>query len=297
MRNSSAFIGTGVALVTPYKNQKVDFDAYANIIEHVLEGGVEYLVPLGSTGEAVMLTTEECQKVIDFTIDVVKGRAPLVGGHFGHNHTAHLIKYMDQFDTSRLDALLSSCPSYIKPTQEGLFQHYRAIVEHAPKPVILYNVPSRTGVNMAPETVVRLAEISDQFIGIKEASADLHQIEQLTKNLPDDFIVTSGDDPTALASMSIGAHGVISVIGNAYPSIFSDMIRLALDGNFKEAHRLNQKVQEIHQWLYVEGNPVGIKAAMEHLGFCNRDVRLPLVEMSSENVANLIQAMEQVSNS
>lgn len=297
MSNSSQFIGTGVALITPFNNQLIDYDSLSNIIEHVIAEGVDYLVPLGSTGEAVMLTTAECQDVINFTVDQAKGRVPIVGGLFGHNHTAHLIKYIDRFDTSKLDALLSSCPGYVKPSQEGLFRHYSALAKSAPKPIILYNVPSRTGVNMLPETVMRLADQFENIIGIKEASGDLAQVEKLTKYLPDDFIVTSGDDPTALASVAVGTQGVISVIANAYPKIFSDMIHLALNDQFKAAYELNQQVQDLHRWLYVEGNPVGIKAAMEHLGFCNRSVRLPLAEMSEQNVEHLVAAMDQVTRS
>ncbi len=290
------FRGTGVALVTPFKDQAIDFNALADIIDHVLNEGVEYLVPLGSTGEAVTLTTQECQQVINFVVERAKGKVPVVGGLFGSNNTARLIKYIKDFDVSGLDALLSSCPAYVKPSQEGLYLHYSAIAEMSPKPIILYNVPSRTGVNMLPPTVIRLAEQHPNIVAIKEASGDLSQIEKITKNCPKEFVVLSGDDPTAMASLSIGAQGVISVIANAYPRIFSDMIRYGLKGEFKQAHQLNQKLQDVHPWLYVEGNPVGIKAALEYLGLCNREVRLPLAPMSEANLEHLVEELRKVNS-
>ena len=297
MINSGQFRGTGVALITPFKNNKIDFDALSNVLEHVLTGGVEYLVPLGSTGEAVTLTTQECQEVIDFVVEQTRGRVPIVGGLFGSNNTARLIRYIHDFDTSGLDALLSSCPAYVKPSQEGLFRHYSAIAARSPKPIILYNVPSRTGCNMLPETVQRLANHSEKFIAIKEATGDLSQIEKLTKILPEEFSVLSGDDPTALASLAVGSKGVISVIGNAYPKLFSDLIRLGLNNQFPKAHRLNQKIQDLHHWLYIEGNPVGVKAAMEHHGLSSREVRLPLAEMSEANFDMLGKAMAAIAPS
>ena len=296
MSDVSMFRGTGVALVTPFKNHIIDFNAYADVIDHVLDGGVEYLVPLGTTGEAVTLTTQECQQVIDFTVERAKGKVPVVGGLFGSNNTARLIQYIRDFDVSRLDALLSSCPAYVKPSQEGLYRHYSALAEASPKPIILYNVPSRTGVNMLPATVIRLAEKHSNIVAIKEATGDLGQMEKITKNCPDDFLLLSGDDPTAMASLSIGGQGVISVIANAFPRIFSDMIRHGLQGEFKEAHQLNQKLQDVHRWLYIEGNPVGIKAALEYRGLCTREVRLPLAELSEENLKHLVQELGKINN-
>ncbi len=291
MSDQKMFWGTGVALITPFKDQRIDYDAFAEIIEHVIDGGVDYLVPLGTTGEAVTLTTEECNKVIRFTVERAKDRLPVVGGLFGSNNTGGLIRYLNQFNTQGLAAILSSSPSYLKPTQEGIYRHYTALANASTLPIILYNVPGRTSSNLAADTILKLAN-HPFIVAVKEASANFDQIQQLTKHAPDTFSVLSGDDPTTLATIAVGGKGVISVIANAFPNQFSTMIRLALQEKFTQARALNQQLQDLHHWLYIEGNPVGIKGAMQYLGFCSREVRLPLAPLSDQNYQNLSQAIQ-----
>ncbi len=274
------------------QNGKVDYNALEQLINHVIEGGVDYLVSLGTTGEAVTLYTEECREVLDFTIKINAGRLPIVAGHFGSNRTDYLVGRIHQFNFEGVDAVLSSSPSYIKPTQEGIFQHYMKIADACPKPIILYNVPGRTASTMSPETVVRIAKANDKFIGVKDATGDLVQGAQVIKDAPENFLVLSGDDPTALPLIACGAHGVISVIANAYPGPFSDLIRKSINGDFATAKKIHLDLLNIHPWLYADGNPVGIKAALEILGIGTREVRLPLSPIQEQNLAGLKAAME-----
>jgi len=283
--------GTGVALVTPFKNGNVDYSALEKIIEHVIAGGVDFLVSLGTTGEAVTLSAKECQEVLDFTVNVTKERVPIVAGHFGDNYTAQLTERIKATNLEGVSAIMSCSPPYVKPSQEGIYRHFMEIAKVSPIPIILYNVPGRTACNIDPETVLRLAQASDLFIGVKEASGDLVQTAQLVKIMPEDFYIWSGDDPTALGAMSCGADGVISVIANVFPKLFSDMIRAALAGDFAKANALNLQVLDVHPWLYVEGNPTGVKAALEMEGFCTKDVRTPLAELSDENYSELKKAL------
>lgn len=285
------FIGTGVAIITPFKNNEIDYPAFGNIIDYVIQGGVNYIVVLGSTGEAATVSAEEERKVLDFCIDHVKNRVPIVAGNFGSNNTQALVEKLKTYNFEGISAVLSSSPSYVKPTQEGIFQHYKALADVSPVPIILYNVPGRTHSNMSWKTTVRLAEYSRTFVGIKEASADLIQAINIIKNKPEHFIVTSGDDYIALPMTAVGGDGVISVIANALPKAFSQMINFALDQDLFAANQLNMKIYDLHDWLYVEGNPVGIKAAMEILGYCTKDVRLPLAAMSSNNYNLLSQEL------
>jgi 4-hydroxy-tetrahydrodipicolinate synthase len=288
----SKFIGTGVAIITPFRNGEIDFDAMSNIIEHVIVGGVEYIVALGSTGETATLDEKESRQVLDHVIKHVNKRVPIVAGNFAGNNTKDLVRLIKSFDLTGIDALLSSSPAYVKPSQEGIFQHYTAIAEASPLPIILYNVPGRTRSNMEWETTVRLAESSKQFIGIKEASGDLIQATRIIKNRPADFFVTSGDDEVALPMIACGGEGVISVMANAFPHSFSSMIRAALNEDYVEARKLNFQTYDLHKWLYIEGNPVGIKSAMEILGLCTNEVRLPLAKMSQSNYGLLKKAVE-----
>lgn len=281
------FHGTGVALITPFKNSEVDFSGLGKIIEHVIGGGVDYLVLLGSTGETATLNDEESRSIIDYALEKINGRKPVVIGNFGGNNTKELVKQIKSYDFSGIDAILSSSPAYVKPSQEGIFQHYMALESESPVPIILYNVPGRTRSNIEWFTTIRLAEASSTFIGIKEASGDLIQTTRIIKNRRDDFFVTSGDDEVALPMIAAGGEGVISVIANALPLEFSSMIRAALNNNYIEARMWNFKTYDLHKWLYIEGNPVGIKSAMEILGFCSNEVRLPLSRMSSENYESL----------
>lgn len=290
----SQFVGTGVAMITPFKNGQVDFDTIEKIIEHLIEGGIDYLVALGSTGETATLNEEESRKVLDVVIASVNGRIPIVAGNFGGNNTKELCKKISSYNFDGIDAILSSSPAYVKPSQEGIYQHFMQLESVCPVPIILYNVPGRTRSNMEWTTTVRLAEASEKFIGIKEASGDLIQATRIIYNKPDAFFVTSGDDEVALPMVACGGDGVISVIGNAFPKEFSGMINAALANNFKEARRLNKLTYDLHKWLYIEGNPVGVKSAMKLLGFGENDVRLPLSNMSNENFEQLENALNQV---
>lgn len=292
----SRFIGTGVAIVTPFKDNSVDFVGLQNVINHVIDGGVDYIVALGSTGESATLSEDEARKVLDFCIREINGRVPLVAGNFGGNDTAALVRKLKSYNFDGITAILSSSPAYSKPTQEGIFQHYKAIADVCPVPIILYNVPGRTSSNMEWMTTVRLANYSSKFIGIKEASGNLIQVTKIINHKPDHFLVISGDDELVLPLICMGGDGVISVITNALPNEFSTMIRTALNGNFKEAAIQNASTYPLHQWLYIEGNPVGIKAAMETLDICAKEVRLPLSNMTDDNFQKLKAAMNQIKN-
>lgn len=290
----SKFRGTGVALITPFKEKKVDYDALERIIENVISKGVEYLVSLGTTGEAITLSSKECREVFDFTIKTVNGRRPIVAGLFGSNYTEMLVEKLKTYNLEGFDAIMSSSPAYSKPPQEGIFQHYLAVANASPVPVIIYNVPSRTGSNIRPETVLRLANASDNFLGVKEASGDMGQAMKILKERPANFMVFSGEDTLTVPMIACGADGVISVIANVYPEHFSHMVRSALAGDFQNAAKINADLLDIHPWLYVEGNPVGIKAAMEIAGFCSSDVRIPLVPLSAQPYAQLKLEMSKV---
>lgn len=289
-----SFNGTGVALVTPFKNGQIDYTTLEGLINYVIEGGVDYLVSLGTTGEAVTLSSEECRQVLDFTIKINAGRKPIVAGIFGSNNTAALVQQIDTFDFTGIDAILSASPSYNKPSQEGIYQHYMKIAEVCPLPIIIYNVPGRTASNITAETTIRLANASTKFVAVKEASADMVQGAKIIKEAPDHFTVLSGDDPTALGLISSGGQGVISVIANAFPAQFSAMVQSALNKDFDLAKKLHLQLIDLHQWLYIDGNPSGVKAALEILGKCSKEVRLPLVPIQERNYRNLKLEMERV---
>lgn len=287
--------GTGVALVTPFKNNgDIDWEDLERIIEHVLTGGVEFLVSLGTTGESVTISEEEQRQILDFTIKVNRGRAPLVAGVFGSNNTRALVEKVKNFNFEGIDALLSSNPSYSKPGQEGIFQHYMALAEESPRPIIIYNVPSRTASNMTAETTLRLANASDKFLGIKEASDDIYQVIKILKGRPKNFLMLSGDDFMTLPLIAVGGDGVISVIANATPRPFSDMVRAALRQDIATAQKHNFKLLELYKLLFIEGNPVGVKAALELQGLCSREVRLPLVPMTEQGVHLIMAELEKV---
>lgn len=283
------FRGTGVALVTPFNpDGAIDWESLERIVYYVIEGGVDYIVSLGTTGEAITLSTKECQQVFDFTVDKAAGRVPIVAGWFGANSTAHLIDRLKNIDLSRAAAILSSSPAYNKPSQEGIYQHYVQVAKASPVPIILYNVPSRTSSNVAPETLCRLAEASSQFVGVKEASGNLNQAQYILKHRPsEDFLVISGDDQITLGMVACGGDGVISVIANSHPTEWSGMVNAAFKGDYVTARRYNDMLHDVHPMLYAEGNPVGIKAAMNILGICKNELRLPLVPMSNGNYEKL----------
>ncbi len=270
-------VGTGVALVTPFlADMSIDVTALRRIVEHCIEGGVDYLVVLGTTGESVTLTKAEKQLVADTVIEANADRLPLVLG-IGGNNTAAVIEDLRQLDLSRFDAVLSVSPYYNRPTQEGIYQHFKAIAAASPKPIIVYNVPGRTGSNMLPATTLRLANDCANIVAIKEASGDMDQVRALIKDRPSGFKIISGDDITALPTVLAGGAGVISVLGQGLPSEFSNMIQMGLHGPTNEAQKIHAALQEGMGLIFQEGNPAGIKAVFETLGLCEAHVRLPLV--------------------
>jgi len=281
--------GTGVALVTPFRNGAIDWESLEKIIEHVIAGGVEFLVSLGTTGESVTTSEEEHRQILDFTIKTNRGRLPVVAGVFGGNNTAELVKKAKSFNFDGIDALLASNPAYNKPSQEGIFQHYMAFAEASPRPIIIYNVPSRTASNMTAETTLRLAHASDKFVAVKEASDDIYQVSEIIKDKPEHFLVLSGDDFITLPLIACGGNGVISVIANTMPRPFTDMVRAALRHDMPTAQALNLKLLKLYRLLFCEGNPAGVKAALELQGLCTRELRLPLAPMS-ENGVQLLKA-------
>ncbi len=275
------FYGTGVAMVTPFdEDGRVDYPGLKNLINYLIDGGVEFLVSLGTTGESATLNKEEKKKVFAFTTEVVNGRVNLVAG-IGGNNTHEVIEQIIQFDATGYDAILSVSPNYNKPTQEGIYQHYKAIAEASALPIILYNVPARTASNVTAETTLRLAHDFKNIIGIKEASGMFDQFNQIMRDKPEDFLFLSGDDPVALPMIALGAAGIISVVGNAIPRQFSDMIRLCLNSDFKTAQKAHSAFIEFTRLLFAEGNPAGVKSALKYLGICGDMVRLPLVKVSS----------------
>jgi len=292
---STNFSGTGVALVTPFTDTgAVDFPALERVINHCISGGVDYLVSLGTTGEAITLTREECLEVFAFTVKINNGRVPLMAGLFGHNDTAALQKRIETFDFTGFDGMLSSSPAYNKPTQEGIYQHYLKLAEVAPVPMVIYNVPGRTASTIAPETILRLAHASDRFVAVKDATGDMVSAAKIIKDKPDHFQVLSGDDPTCLPLISIGGTGVISVIGNLLPGPYSQMVQAARNGDFFAARAIHLATINLHHWLYLEGSPAGIKAALEIAGICGRTTRLPLVPYTDQSFGEMKKEIESV---
>jgi 4-hydroxy-tetrahydrodipicolinate synthase len=287
----NALYGTGVALVTPFKQDfAVDVDALRRIVNYVIEGGVSYLVVLGTTAESATLNAEEKELVKQTISKVNGGRIPMVLG-IGGNNTAAVTEELKNTDLSAYEAILSVSPYYNKPTQEGIYQHFRAVAEASPKPVILYNVPGRTSSNIIPQTVLRLAHDFNTIVGIKEAAGDSVQAMRLLKNKPKDFLIISGDDMITLPMILAGAAGVISVVGEGFPKEFSQMVRLGLQGNVKEAYKIHYKLMEMIDLIFEEGNPAGIKAVFKQLGIAEDVVRLPLVSASDAlkgKIANAI---------
>jgi 4-hydroxy-tetrahydrodipicolinate synthase len=282
------FHGTGVAIVTPFQaDGAVDYDALGQLINYLIDGSIEYIVSLGTTGESATLTSEERKEVWAFTAKTAGNRVNLVAG-IGGNNTAEVAEQVKQFNITGYDAILSASPHYNKPTQEGIYQHYKAIAEQSPLPVILYNVPSRTGSNIAADTMVRLARDFKNIIGIKEASGNFDQINQIMRDKPEDFLMISGDDPVTLPMIALGAVGVISVVGNALPRKTSDMVRQCLTGDFKAAQKGHADLIEFTRLMFAEGSPAGVKTALKFLDVCSDTVRLPLVQVS-ETTANRIK--------
>jgi len=274
-------LGTGVALITPFNNDSsIDFKSLANLIEHVINGGVDFLVILGTTAETTSLSVEEKKEVINFIIEKNKRRLPLVLG-IGGNNTDKVIKEILSTDLSSFAAILSVTPYYNKPSQEGLYSHYKEISQASPIPIILYNVPSRTGVNMSANITLRLANNFSNIIAIKEASGDLKQINQILDEKPASFNVLSGDDALTLEMINSGASGVISVIGQSHPEEFSDMVSAGLDNDKLKANKIHNDLFGLYHFLYSEGNPSGIKALLSLMDLCENNLRLPLVPISN----------------
>ena len=275
--NSFDLKGLGVALITPFKKDKsIDFDALEVLIERLIETKTDYIVVLGTTGETPALFPEEKKEIRDFIIKKVAGRIPLVIG-IGGNSTMGVEKELKETDLSGFSAVLSVVPFYNKPSQEGIYQHYKAIAKASPLPVILYNVPGRTGVNMTAATTLRIARDCSNVIGIKEATGNFSQIQEIIKNKDDAFTVISGDDSITYPLMTLGAEGVISVIGNAYPKEFGKMVRLCLNGRYSEALPIHLKFTELFNLLFVDGNPAGVKCTLNAMGLIENELRLPLV--------------------
>ncbi len=287
------FHGTGVALITPFKSDKtVDHKALANIVNFNIENGTDYLVISGTTGESVTITRKEKKKIIKTIHNANKSRVPMVLG-IGGNNTQEVIEEIETTDLSYIDAILSVSPYYSKPTQDGIYQHFKAIAEISPLPIIVYNVPGRTSSNMLPATTLRLAKDFENIIGVKEAGNNVSQYLQLLKNKPKDFIIISGDDDLALGVVLAGGAGVISVIGQAFPKQFSKMIKLGLDCKAKEAYDIHFKLMDLTSAIFEENNPAGIKAVFEALNLCESTVRLPLVP-ASDNLKSKIKSLIKV---
>jgi 4-hydroxy-tetrahydrodipicolinate synthase len=274
--------GTGAALITPFtKTMEVDYNALGKLLDYVINNGVNYVVTLGTTGETPTLTSEEKLKIIDYTFSKVNGRIPIVVG-IGGNNTSEVIKNLKSYPIDKAVAVLSASPYYNKPSQEGIYQHYKALAEASSKPVILYNVPGRTGSNIAASTTLRLAKEIKNIGGIKEASGNMVQCMHILKDTPSDFLVVSGDDHLTLPLIACGMDGVISVAANCFPKDFSEMVKNALEGNFNKARELHYKCLEGNDLLFAENNPAGVKSFLAKQGIIENYLRLPLVPLSED---------------
>lgn len=272
--------GTGVALVTPFQQDgNIDYVALEKIIEHVIAGGMDYLVSLGTTGETPTLSNEEKIDVVKFTLEKANGRLPVIVG-IGGNNTREIIRHLETYPLDNVQAILSVSPYYSKPSSEGLYQHYKAISAASPKPIILYNVPPRTGRNIPADITVRLAKDFENIIAIKEASGDMTQCMQIIRDKPEDFVVVSGDDMLSLSQVACGMKGLISVAGNYLAKDITSMIHAALGNNYEEARRLHYKMMKGFELMFAENNPAGIKAMLSAAGLCENNLRLPVVPVS-----------------
>ena len=283
--------GVGVALITPFNNYSVDYDALQRMVDHVIEGGVDYIVALGSTAETATLSLEERQQVYDFIVARTAGRVPIVVG-MGSNNTQELVEQLHSFDMHDAVAILSVVPYYNKPSQEGIYRHYMAVAEASPVPVILYNVPGRTGVNMTSETTLRLAHATNKIVAVKEASGDIEQMQRIIDGRPADFLVISGDDGITVELIKRGGEGVISVAANGFPKEFCNCIHEAMDGKIDSAAATLKSLQEPIDLLFREGNPTGIKGMTHAMGLTRSEVRLPLVEASQTLMADMSRIIE-----
>ena len=288
--NLNKLKGTGVALVTPmHKDGSIDFKSFRKLIDRCIDGKVEYLVPLGTTGESATLSTDERRAVLDFVIEITDKRVPVVMG-LGGNNTQEILHSIEEYDFSGVDAILSVSPYYNRPSQKGIFQHYKMIAGASPVPVILYNVPARTGSNMDAETTLQLAHEVENIVGIKEASGNLEKVMKIVKGKPKDFLVISGDDVLSLPIIACGGDGLISVIANALPKDTSELIRTSIEGNFDKARKLQYKLLDIMHAIFVDGNPSGVKGLLAAQNVCSEYVRLPLMPVTKA-VINRFESM------
>ena len=288
------FKGLGIALITPFKEDgSVDYDALIRLVDYQLNNGADFFCILATTGETPTLTREEKQKIKDLVVDYVQARVPILMG-CGGNNTAAVIEELQTADFKGIDGILSVCPYYNKPSQEGLYQHFKAIAAATQLPVVLYNVPGRTGVNLQAATTVRLARDCQNIVAIKEASGNLEQVDEIIKNKPSDFDVISGDDSLTFPMVSCGAVGVISVIGNALPKEFSRMIRLQMRGEYDPARTIHHRFTDLFSLLFVDGNPAGVKAMLSEMGFIENKLRLPLVPMRINNMQRMAEILREL---
>lgn len=291
---SNFFKGLGTALVTPFTLEgEVDYKALKKLVDYQLDNGADFLVILATTAETPCLTKEEKDKITTLVKEVVRGRIPILK-YCGGNNTAAVIEEMKNTDWSGIDGILSVCPYYNKPSQEGLYQHFKAIAAVSPLPIILYNVPGRTGVNMKASTTVRLAKDCPNIVATKEASGNLEQVDEIIKNKPDRFDVISGDDSLTFSMVASGAAGVISVIGNALPKQFSRMIRLEFKGEYEPARKIHHAFTELYSLLFVDGNPAGVKALLNDMGMIENVLRLPLVPTKIETKQKMAEILKQL---
>ncbi len=288
------FKGLGIALITPFcEDGSVDYKSLVRLMEYQLDNGADFLCILATTGETPCLTKEEKQKIKDLVVSTVKGRVPILMG-CGGNNTAAIVEELKTGDFRGIDGVLSVCPYYNKPSQEGLYQHFKAIAAATSLPVVLYNVPGRTGVNLKAETTVRLARDCENIVAIKEASGSLEQVDEIIKNKPKDFAVISGDDALTFPMISCGAEGVISVIGNALPKEFSRMIRLEFKGEYEGARKIHHRFTELFSLLFVDGNPAGVKAMLHEMGFIENVLRLPLVPTRISTLQKMSEILKEL---
>ncbi len=287
-------IGAGVALITPFHaDGSIDYDTLGDLIDYQIAEGMNYLVSLGTTGETATLASEERKQVWKFTTDKVNGRVPLVAG-IGGNNTAEIVRQVKEFDLSGYCAILSVSPYYNKPTQEGIYQHYKAVAEVSALPIILYNVPGRTGSNIAPATAVRLAQDFENIVAIKEASGNFAQFSEILRDKPQDFLLISGDDPVTLPMMALGAVGIISVVGNAFPRKVAQLAAHCAEGNYADARTIHAELLQITELCFVEGNPAGVKYILQQKGFGKDYVRLPLVPIGSQTQQKINNELKKI---
>ena len=288
------FKGLGIALITPFcQDGSVDYKSLVRLMEYQLDNGADFLCILATTGETPCLTKDEKQKIKDLVVSTVKGRVPILMG-CGGNNTAAIVEELQTGDFRGIDGVLSVCPYYNKPSQEGLYQHFKTIAAATSLPVVLYNVPGRTGVNLKAETTVRLARDCENIVAIKEASGNLEQVDEIIKNKPKDFAVISGDDALTFPMISCGAEGVISVIGNALPKEFSRMIRLEFKGEYEGARKIHHRFTELFSLLFVDGNPAGVKAMLHEMGFIENVLRLPLVPTRISTLQKMSEILKEL---